>query len=181
MQFLLNNIKSYEPLQSESFVKDSFINFINENDNCFERSCLKGHVTASSFVVSPDKESILLCFHRKWNKWVQLGGHADGIEDTLQVALKETEEESGICINQLEVVNELLDIALFFVETSLTEASHYHYDVRYLMFSKTWDVQVSKESKELRWVRFEDVKKLTTEVELLRAITKIQNKLLLKS
>lgn len=176
-QLLLNNIERYIPLESEGNVKENFINFIKSNKNCFDRSCLLGHITASSFVVSPDKKALLLCLHAKWNKWVQLGGHADGECDILAVALKETFEESGIGIENLEVKKEILDLSIYEVSSRLNDPAHYHFDVSYLMFSKIWDVTCSSESKDLRWIKFEDIKNLSDEPSLQRALLKIQHQL----
>jgi 8-oxo-dGTP pyrophosphatase MutT (NUDIX family) len=63
---------------------------------CFERSCLPGHVTASAWVLSPDGKRFLLTHHRKLHRWLQLGGHADGDADVAAVALREAREESGL-------------------------------------------------------------------------------------
>ena len=64
--------------------------------DCFERSCLPGHVTASAWVVSADHRRVLLTHHAKLDRWLQLGGHADGDSDVRAVALREAREESGM-------------------------------------------------------------------------------------
>ena len=64
--------------------------------DCFERSCVPGHVTGSAWLVSHDRSRFLLTHHRKLGRWLQLGGHSDGDPDTAQVALREAREESGI-------------------------------------------------------------------------------------
>ena len=38
---------------------------------------------------------VLMTHHRKLNMWLQLGGHADGMEDLISVAIREAKEESG--------------------------------------------------------------------------------------
>ena len=52
--------------------------FVEERADCFERSCLQGHVTGSAWVASPDGSQALLVRHRKLAAWLQPGGHADG-------------------------------------------------------------------------------------------------------
>ena len=54
------------------------------------------HLTASAWVVSPDRERVLLAYHNLYNSWAWLGGHADGERDLLSVALREVREESGL-------------------------------------------------------------------------------------
>src|SRR5215510_11521790 len=70
--------------------------FVAANPNCFERSLQIGHVTGSAWIVDLDRTHALLTHHRKLNKWLQLGGHADGDPDILRVALREAREESNL-------------------------------------------------------------------------------------
>ena len=69
---------------------------VEAHADCFERTCLPGHVTASAWILSPDRKQVLLTRHRKLGRWLQLGGHADGDPDVLGVALREAREESGM-------------------------------------------------------------------------------------
>lgn len=54
------------------------------------------HLTASAWVVSPDRRQVLLAYHNLYDSWSWLGGHADGDRDLLAVALREVREESGL-------------------------------------------------------------------------------------
>ncbi|WP_336722267.1 NUDIX hydrolase [Cellulosimicrobium cellulans] len=55
------------------------------------------HLTASCFVLSPDLDRVLLCFHRKGQFWVQVGGHIEPGDTTLAgAAYREAREESGL-------------------------------------------------------------------------------------
>ena len=69
---------------------------VEGHTDCFERTCLPGHVTASAWIVSADHDRALLTHHRKLERWLQLGGHSDGDPDVVAVALREAEEESGM-------------------------------------------------------------------------------------
>ena len=53
---------------------------------------------ASAFVVNPIDKKILLCHHKKFNKWVQPGGHIEDNELPEETALRETYEETGVRI-----------------------------------------------------------------------------------
>ena len=56
-----------------------------------------GHFTASAFVLSPDRKSVLLIFHGKLARWLQPGGHIDPEDpNVLQAAAREVEEETGL-------------------------------------------------------------------------------------
>lgn len=53
---------------------------------------------ASAFVVNPIDKKLLLCHHKKFNKWVQPGGHIEPDETPEETALRETYEETGVRI-----------------------------------------------------------------------------------
>jgi len=56
---------------------------------------------ASAFVVDPYTKKILLCHHRKFDRWVQPGGHIEDNELPEETALRETYEETGYRIKLL--------------------------------------------------------------------------------
>ena len=47
------------------------------------------HFTASCWIVNPDRTKVLMAYHNLYQSWAWLGGHADGEEDLLAVALRE--------------------------------------------------------------------------------------------
>src|SRR5688572_26513021 len=80
----------------EAQVRNDFLAFIAANADCCERTLVSGHCTGSAWLVSADGERVLLTHHRKLQRWLQLGGHADGDTDLAAVALREAQEESGL-------------------------------------------------------------------------------------
>lgn len=58
---------------------------------------------ASAYVINPVDKKILLCHHRKFNRWVQPGGHIEKNEMPEETALRETYEETGI---RIELIGE---------------------------------------------------------------------------
>ena len=80
----------------ERIAVDHVIQFVRANPDCFERTCVPGHVTGSAWILSPDRRAFLLAHHAKLDRWLQCGGHSDGDPDTAAVALREAREESGI-------------------------------------------------------------------------------------
>ena len=155
--------------------------------DCFERACRPGHLTASAWVVSHDGKRHLLMHHRKLNKWLQPGGHADGDPDLVSVALKEVAEETGL--EGLDVVagpDGLLPLdvdvhaipARFDAQGRLTEDAHDHHDVRYLVQSTADDaIQANHESNDLRWCEPAEVRRLTNEPSVVRLLEKAQRRL----
>ena len=51
---------------------------------------------ASVFVVNPADLKILLCHHKKFDRWVQPGGHIEKNEIPEETALREVYEETGV-------------------------------------------------------------------------------------
>ena len=72
------------------------IRFVEAHADCCSRTQLSGHLTGSAWIVDASRTRTLLTHHRKLDKWLQLGGHADGDPDLLAVALREGREESGL-------------------------------------------------------------------------------------
>lgn len=54
------------------------------------------HFTASVFVLNESHDKILGIYHKIYQSWGWVGGHADGNADLLAVAVKEVQEETGL-------------------------------------------------------------------------------------
>lgn len=94
---LAEALKSYKAYNEDETAKlNSFLQFIKNNSNLFSRTNLTGHITGSGFLLKSDLSKVLLTHHAKLNEWLQFGGHSDGEANTLNVAIRETIEESGI-------------------------------------------------------------------------------------
>lgn len=134
----------------EAEVARDFGEFLASADTVFERAHLIGHFTASSWLVDRSGTRALLTHHRKLERWLQLGGHADGDRDLARVALREAEEESGL--TGLEVVAEMFDLDRHWIPERGDVPGHWHYDVRYVVRAHEGeDYVVSDESHDLAW------------------------------
>ena len=172
-QSLLDQLSEYairHPEEGE--VIDRFICFVKEETGCFERSLAKGHITGSAWVVNADGSEVLLTHHRKLDRWLQLGGHADGESDVLAVALMEAVEESGLS-DFTQLGSGIFDIDIHAIPARKGEPEHFHYDVRYLLRANgSTAYTVSDESHDLRWVKPEVVESLTSEPSMMRMVGK---------
>jgi 8-oxo-dGTP pyrophosphatase MutT (NUDIX family) len=170
---LVKLLQEYFPNDPDEIeYKKEILAFIEKHEDCFERSLKVGHITASAWILSCDGEKALLMHHAKLDKWMQLGGHADGDSDVLAVAIKEAQEESGI--TQIQPISEkIFDIDVHSIPARGTEPEHFHYDIRFLLQVKNVeDVVQNHESKELRWVT-KDVSQLPTNSRsILRMVEK---------
>ena len=162
--------------KSESNTTKRFINFLLANPDCFERNLKIGHVTGSAWLVNSKGTHVLLTHHRRLNKWLQLGGHADGNPNVLHVALREVNEESGL--KDLEPLSEeIFDIDIHRIPKRGNEPEHDHYDVRFAMQTVGSETYVViDESYNLGWIRIEDLAQVTDEESMMGKSEGFQNR-----
>jgi len=148
------------------------IAFVEAHEDCLLRTCVPGHLTGSAWIVSPDRRQTLLTHHLKLDKWLQLGGHADGDCDLLAVALREAREESGL--NELRAVcAEVFDVDRHWIPERKMDPGHYHYDLRFLLEADPKEpLAISAESKDLAWVGLDLVTTLNPEESMARMVRK---------
>lgn len=148
------------------------IEFVEGNSDCLLRSCVPGHLTGSAWIVSPDRTRALLTHHLKLDKWLQLGGHADGNGDLLTVALQESIEESGL--SRVRAVSpEIFDLDRHWIPDRKTDPGHFHYDLRFLIEADPQEpLVISNESKDLVWIELDHVAALNPEESLARMVRK---------
>lgn len=148
------------------------IRFVEAHADCLLRSCVPGHLTGSAWIVDATRTRTLLTHHRKLDKWLQLGGHADGDPDLAAVALREAREESGLSPLRVVAV-ELFDVDRHWIPPRKTDPGHYHYDFRFLIEADSNEpLTVSSESKDLAWVDIASVASLNPEESMLRMVRK---------
>lgn len=150
---LLDLLNRYQPddVQQEE-IKKKITAFVVSHPNCFERSLLIGHITASAWLINKNQTDALLMHHAKLDRWVQPGGHCDGIFDVCAVAVKEAQEESGI--NAIEPVShEIFDLDIHTIPARGDVPEHEHYDIRFLArITDDSEPKRNHESKALMWV-----------------------------
>ena len=172
-QPLLDQLTAYAAKHPEEAATVSrFIDFVKAEADCFERSLAAGHVTGSAWIVNEDGTQTLLTHHAKLDRWLQLGGLADGEADVLAVALKEAREESGLH-DFVPVGDGIFDLDIHPIPARKTDPEHLHYDVRYVLRATgNTNYIVSDESHDLRWVTLDQVAELTGEESMLRMVRK---------
>ncbi len=136
MEQLLQQVLAYTPWnEQEEADKKILLSFLNSGEDILTRNNEVAHLTASAWVVSPDRSSVLMAYHNLYDSWAWLGGHADGDGDLMAVAMREVTEESG-----LSALRPLQD-GIFSLETLCVNghekrgkyvSSHLHLNVTYL-------------------------------------------------
>ncbi len=158
--------------QHEQDITNHFLQFVSSQANCFERTLQIGHITGSAWLVNATGTHVLLTHHRKLDKWLQLGGHADGDPDLWRVTLREVREESGLRNFNL-VFENIFDLDIHHISRLGNEAEHLHYDVRFAMqATESTQYVVSEESHDLSWFAIKNLQAFTKEESILRMARK---------
>jgi 8-oxo-dGTP pyrophosphatase MutT (NUDIX family) len=179
---LLDMLARYRDVfPDEAAVVDRIFALVENHANCFDRACRPGHITAAAWILSADRGKVLLTHHRQLDRWLQLGGHADGQWQVEEVALREAREESGLARLAFVPIDGVVmpfdidvhDIpARYDVEGQLVEDAHEHHDIRFLLITQDSTISVSDESHDLRWCTPDEVRQLTNEESILRMLRK---------
>ena len=149
---------------------------------------MPGHITGSAWILSPDRSKYLLTRHRIFDRWLQLGGHADGCSQPHLVALREAEEESGLrgfglFRNPEGLIPLDVDIHAIAARPGIATRpaiaarpgvpAHEHYDLRYLLAAATEQpLEISDESHDLRWFARDELLDTVREESVLRMLHK---------
>ena len=180
---LLDTLECYRrAFPAEAEVVDRIVALVEAHADCFERTCRPGHITGAAWIVSTDRRRCLLTHHRKLDRWLQLGGHADGQSRVEEVALREAREESGMTgFDFVAIEGTLLPLDLdvhaiparYDDVGRLVEDAHEHHDVRFLLVAHAGQtIAASDESHEIGWFTTEEVLRLTDEESVLRMLYK---------
>ena len=154
---LLKNLESYTSAFGEEHVfKKQFIELLQHPD-AFQRTHLPGHITGSAWIIDSTRENTLLIHHAKLNRWLQPGGHADGDENVLRVALREAEEETGV--KDFKILSySIFDLDIHPIPNRKDFPEHLHYDIRYLIQANAADELIlSDESFDVDWISFDEI------------------------
>ena len=158
---LKEQIEKYIPFnEQEQIDKEQFIEFINTFDDVLTRNNEFGHFTSSAFVVNKERTKMVVVYHIINDGWMYPGGHADGVDDLLSVAVREVEEETGLKVKVLDsnifALNSLP--VKGHVKRGKYVSAHIHLDCVYLMEAddKLPLVYRIDESKGVKWVDFKD-------------------------
>jgi 8-oxo-dGTP pyrophosphatase MutT (NUDIX family) len=156
------------PSASQARTRDEMIAFIDAHPlDAHRRTCLAGHLTASSLVIDARGERALLTHHKKLGRWLQLGGHCDGDANLPGAALREAREESGI--EELAIDPSPIDVDIHVIPARANEPEHLHLDTRFLVWAPPGSRAVmSAESIDLAWFTPEEAARLETDDSVRR-------------
>jgi len=153
------------PDSAQQELRDQYVAHIDSFDDAMYRGCIPGHLTASTLILDHTKERALLTLHPKVGLWLQMGGHCEEPDETLQEAAKrEAHEESGIVGLALSDAPVRLDR-----HRVGCHGGSWHLDVQYVAIAPADAIeQISDESLDLAWFPVNELPELTDDA--LRAL-----------
>ena len=172
MEKLKYQVETFIPCnEQEMRDKELLLRWINSGVDILTRANAVAHLTASAWVMSPDRKHVLMAYHNLYNSWAWLGGHADGDPDLLAVALREATEESGVQnVRPLSTEIASLDILPVWGHTKRGKyvASHQHLNVTYLLVADESDALTirAEENSGVAWLPADRLLELTNEWEM---------------
>ena len=178
---ILEDIKNYTPCcEQEARDKAVILDYLAKNPGAFYRSDPIAHMTASAWIVNRERTKVLMVYHRIYDSWSWTGGHADGEEDLLAVALREAREETGLK-NVRPISGEICSLEVLTVDghekRGAYVSSHLHLNVTYLLEAdESEELHLCEEENTgVRWFTLDGALKASTEPWFVERIYKKLN------
>lgn len=120
------------------------------------------HFTASALIVHPASGRVLLRWHERQRRWLQVGGHGDpGESDPLAIALREAAEESGLPDLVPWPDASPRHLVICQVAAGKGEPAHEHGDLRYFLATdRPEEVVPENAGAPLRWLTLDEARDL---------------------
>ncbi|WP_338760613.1 NUDIX hydrolase [Bernardetia sp. ABR2-2B] len=133
-QPILDLLQDYQTSFSEEIeFQKQMIDFLEQNNDFALRSNLTGQLTGSAWIVNKNRTKVLLIHHKKIGKWLQIGGHIEETDKTIEeTILREVREESGLKDLKL-LSSHIYDVDIHTIAQKKEIAEHLHFDVRMIV------------------------------------------------
>ncbi len=159
---LLTKIKEYKTSDKKErkYVTET-IDFLEKGQNQFVRTNLDKHIVAGAYLLNKSLDKILLTHHKALGIWLPFGGHSDGESNSLNVALRETREESGI--TNINIGNgEIIDVDIHTIPENKKrqEPEHKHIEIRFIFTTTEDKFVMSDESNAVAWFSISKFKEM---------------------
>ena len=79
MERIEEQLRAYRPWnEQEEADCAELLRRLGQGENLWTRENRSAHLTASGWIVSPERDRVLMAYHNLYDSWSWLGGHADG-------------------------------------------------------------------------------------------------------
>lgn len=140
------------------------------------------HLTSSAFVINKQHTKVLCIYHNIYKSWSWVGGHADGDDDMLYVARKETGEETSLKnfdnVKETPISVEVLPVKSH-VRKGKYVPAHLHLNVTYLFEAdENENVHILEdENSNIGWLEFNELIEKSDEPYMIPVYQKIIEKI----
>ena len=171
----------YKPWnEQEQRDKEVMQKLLEEQSDIFCRENRTAHFTASSWLLNREHDKVLMIYHNIYHSWAWTGGHADGEENLLSVAIREAEEETGVT-GIVPVKEDIYSLEILTVDghekRGVYVPSHLHLNVTYLLEADEQAVLRVKpdENSGVKWFSLEGALEACSEPWMIERVYKKLN------
>ena len=180
----IDEINKYNPISDiEKADKELILDLYNTFGNkLLSRDNKIAHITVSAWITNKSLDKVLMNYHNIFKNWGWLGGHADMMDNLLDVAKKEIYEESGLK-NIKPLSNHIISLealpVISHIKNGKVISSHIHLNVTYLFMANENDKLVinKNEGSGLKWVKIDDAPKITNEEQMKPIYVKLNKRI----
>ena len=178
MSKTIEMLKQYQPYNEQEQVDKQFFIDCENKEQILTRENQNCHLCSSAFVINKTHDKVLCIYHNIYNSWSWVGGHADGDDDMLYVAKKETTEETSITnfrpLLETPIAIDSLPVAAHYKRGKFIPA-HIHLSFAYLFEAdENEQIQIKPdENSGIKWLAFSELIKKSTEPHMLPVYKKI--------
>jgi len=175
----IEEINKYKPINDQEIEdKDVILDYINSfPTSVLLRDNKIAHMTSSGVIINREHSKMLMIHHNIYNTWTWTGGHCDGEEDLLKLALREANEETGI--KSCKPLGGIGSIDVLVVQSHIKRGkyvnAHLHLNVAYVFEADEDEALILNEDETsgLKWVPLEEVKDHSGEEEIIYVYNKL--------
>ncbi len=178
---LYEQLQQYHPYnEQEANDCDVMLRLLEKEPNIFLRENRTAHFTASSWLLNREHDKVLMIYHNIYHSWAWTGGHADGEEDLLAVAIREAEEETGVT-GIIPIKDGIYSLEILTVDGHEKRGayvpSHLHLNITYLLEADEEAVLRIKpdENSGVKWFPLEEALKASSEPWMVERVYKKLN------
>ncbi len=162
-------IQQFVPYNEQEEVdKRIMLKYLNDYKNVLTRENEFGHFSSSAFVLNKERTKILMIYHNIFNSWSFVGGHCDGEDDFLRVAMREAKEETGIK-SVKPIKDEIYSIEIINVDGHIKNGkyvgSHAHLNTTFLLEAdENEEIRIKEdENSGVKWIPIDKIMENVTE------------------
>ncbi|MFM7428059.1 MAG: NUDIX hydrolase [Elainella sp.] len=170
---LLTQLQQYSPWDAtEAAHQIAILHLLQTGPVAFDRqSDQPGHITGSAWILAEDTGKVALIYHRRLERWLQPGGHTEpGEVDGISTALREVREELDLVIEPARA--RLFDLDVHRIPETPTQASHLHFDLRYLCLTQQQPLVSASDAAQARWFTVAELEAMQLEASMQRMMVK---------